>query len=138
VREQPGILLAALRLQVEGMNTDAINIAIAKHALYVDLAAYRLSEPWRTPVFPARSTARAIVHNPDQTANQATSAPRVAAIAGTSVSWAGQQWHISNVTPTDITLTCERSDPFSLAMPEIAAYLHKASIERQSARVLSL
>src|SRR6266481_3169458 len=78
VREQPGILLSDLRLQVEGMNTDAVNIAIARHALYVDLATYRLSEPWRTPVFPARSTARAVVHDPSQTAVQATSIPRVA------------------------------------------------------------
>jgi putative transposase len=115
VREQPGILLSDLHLQVEGMNTDAINIAIARHALYVDLATYRLSEPWRTPVFPARSTARAVIHNPSQTAVQATSTPRVAAIAGTSVSWAGQQWQIAHVTSTDITLTCERSDPFPLA-----------------------
>ena len=30
---------------------DLINIAIARHDLYVDLATYRLSEPWRTPVF---------------------------------------------------------------------------------------
>jgi len=115
VREQPGILLSDLHLQVEGINTDAINIAIVRHALYVDLATYRLTEPWRTPVFPARSTARAVVHRPDKPAEQITLAPRVASIAGTSVSWAGQQWHISNVTSTDITLTCERSDPFSLA-----------------------
>jgi putative transposase len=115
VREQPGILLSDLRLQVEGMKTDAINIAIARHALYVDLRTYRLSEPWRTPVFCTRSTARAVVHRPDETIDQTIPAPRVAAIAGTSVSWAGQQWHISHVTPTDITLTCERSDPFSLA-----------------------
>jgi hypothetical protein len=59
VHEQPGILLSDLRLKTEGMNTDAVNIAIARHTLYVDLATYRLSDPWRTPVFPARSTARA-------------------------------------------------------------------------------
>jgi len=128
VREQPGILLADLRLQVEGMNTDAINIAIARHALYVDLATYRLSEPWRTPVFPARSTARAVVHQPGQTAAQATSTPRVAAKAGTSVFWAGQQWQISHVTPTDITLTCERSDPFPLACSAFDALVQEEKI----------
>jgi hypothetical protein len=115
VREQPGIFLADLRLQVEGMNTDAIHIAIVQHALYVDLAIHRLSEPWRTPVFPSRSTARAIIHQPDQHAVQETSAPRVAAITGTSVSWAGQQWQISQITSTNITLTCDGSDPFPLA-----------------------
>ena len=128
VREQPGILLSDLRLQVEGMNTDAVNIAIARHALYVDLATYRLSEPWRTPVFPARSTARAVVYHADQTADQATSAPRVAAIAGTSASWAGQQWHISHVTPTDITLTCEKSDPFPLARSAFDVLIQEGKI----------
>ncbi len=128
VREQPGILLSDLRLQVEGMNTDAVNIAIARHALYVDLATYRLSEPWRTPVFPARSTARAAVHHPDQTPDQATPAPRVAVIAGISVSWAGQQWHISTVTPTDITLTCEKSDPFPLARSAFDALVQEGKI----------
>ena len=51
VREQPGILLSDLLLQAEGMNTDAVNIAIAKHVLYVDLAIHRLSEPWRAMPF---------------------------------------------------------------------------------------
>lgn len=114
VREQPGILLSDLHLQAEGIHTDAINIAIVRHALYVDLATYWLSEPWRTPVFPSRSTARASVHQPDQPVVQATAAPRVAVIAGTQVSWAGQRWDISTVTATDITLANEKSDPFSL------------------------
>ena len=87
VRERPGILLSDLHLQAEGIHTDAINIAIVRHALYVDLATYRLSEPWRTPVFPSRFTARASVHQLGQAAVQATAVPRVAAIAGSLVSW---------------------------------------------------
>ena len=35
----------------EGISADFINIAIAKHDLYVDLTAYRLSEPQRAPVY---------------------------------------------------------------------------------------
>jgi hypothetical protein len=38
---------------------DLINIAIARHDLYVDLATYRLSEPWRTPAFRSKPQARA-------------------------------------------------------------------------------
>ena len=131
VREQPGILLSDLRLKTEGMNTDAVNIAIARHALYVDLAAYRLSEPWRVPVFPDRSTARAIVRDPDQTIDQALPIPRVAAIAGITVSWAGQQWQISHVTPTDMTLTCERADPFPLARSAFDVLVQEGKIVLQ-------
>ncbi len=131
VREQPGILLSDLRLKTEGMHADAINIAIARHALYVDLATYRLSEPWRVPVFPDRSTARAMIRTPDQTRDQAPSIPRVAAITGTSVFWAGQQWQISTVTPTDMTLTCERTDPFPLTRSAFDVLVQEGKIVLQ-------
>ena len=137
VREQPGILLSDLRLKTEGMNTDAVNIAIARHALYVDLATYRLSEPWRVPVFPDRSTARAMIRTPDQTRDQAPPIPRVAAITGTSVFWAGQPWQISTVTPTDITLTCERADPFSLARSALDVLVQEGKIVLQSPETFS-
>ena len=47
VDEHPGIMLAELRdvAMGEGISADLINIAIAKHDLYIDLASYRLSEP---------------------------------------------------------------------------------------------
>jgi transposase InsO family protein len=131
VREEPGILLSDLRRSAEGMNTDVVNIAIVRHALYVDLATYRLSEPWRTPVFPTRPTARAVVHHPDQIVDQAISVPHVTAISGTIVSWAGQQWQISDATPTDMTLICERSDPFSLARSAFDALVQDGKIVLQ-------
>ncbi len=60
VEEHPGILLSDLQALSE-VSADLINIAIARHDLYVDLATYRLSEPWRTPVFRSKSLARAAV-----------------------------------------------------------------------------
>jgi putative transposase len=51
VDEQPGIMLADLREAAEGISADLINIAIARHHLYVDLGRYRLSEPAHAPVF---------------------------------------------------------------------------------------
>ncbi len=51
VGEQPGITLANLREGAEDIPADLINIAIARHDLYVDLGRYRLSEPAHTPVF---------------------------------------------------------------------------------------
>ncbi len=59
VEEHPGILLSTLRVATPEIPADLLNIAIARHDLYVDLATYRLSEPWRTPVFRNRQTARA-------------------------------------------------------------------------------
>ncbi len=53
--------LADLHTAAQDIPVDLINIAIAKHALYVDLATYRLSEPWHTPVFRNRPVARACV-----------------------------------------------------------------------------
>ncbi len=59
VDKHPGLSLADLRIAASVVSSDRINIAIAKHALYVDLATYRLSEPWRAPVFASRHLARA-------------------------------------------------------------------------------
>ncbi len=63
VEEHPGITLADLRAAAHDIPADLINIAIARHALYVDLATYRLSEPWRTPVFRNRHLACAYVQS---------------------------------------------------------------------------
>jgi putative transposase len=62
VDEHPGILLADLRVAAGEIPADLINIAIARHDLYVDLGSYRLLEPWRTPVFRQRDMAPAAVH----------------------------------------------------------------------------
>ena len=58
VNEYPGIWLSDLRAE-SSIPADLVNIAIARHDLYVDLATYRLSEPSRTPVFRNRQAARA-------------------------------------------------------------------------------
>src|SRR6266446_3543222 len=57
VKEHPGILLSDLRAETS-IPADLINIAIARHDLYVDVATYRLCEPWHTPVFLNRRAAR--------------------------------------------------------------------------------
>ncbi len=59
VDEHPGIMLSDLRMAANTISTDLINTAIAKHALYVNLATYRLSEPWHAPVFRNRRLERA-------------------------------------------------------------------------------
>jgi putative transposase len=65
VEEHPGILLSDLQALAE-IPADLINIAIARHDLYVDLATYRLSEPWRTPVLHSKGLSRVSVQVGDQ------------------------------------------------------------------------
>jgi putative transposase len=57
VKEHPGILLSDLRVE-SSIPADLVNIAIARHDLYVDVATYRLCELWHTPVFHNRQAAR--------------------------------------------------------------------------------
>lgn len=67
VDAHPGLSLADLRVAASGVSSDWINIAIAQHALYIDLARHRLTDPWRAPVFRNRQISRAYpqsqVHN---------------------------------------------------------------------------
>jgi putative transposase len=68
VDDHPGLSLKDLREAVQEVGSDRINIAIAQHALYVDLAAHRLTEPWHTPVWRSRqiALAHASKHAPGQ------------------------------------------------------------------------
>ncbi len=65
IEEHPGMLLSDLQAR-SGVSADLINVAIARHDLYIDLATYRLSEPWRTPVFRSKGLSRACVQARDQ------------------------------------------------------------------------
>lgn len=73
VDEHPGIFLSDLRAAAPEVPADLVHIAIAKHALFVDLATYRLSEPWRTPVFRHRQAAQA--HQTAQPSDGAAALP---------------------------------------------------------------
>jgi putative transposase len=128
VREQPGILLSDLRLKTEEMDTDAVNIAIAKHALYVDLTTYRLSEPWRTPVFLECPIAENGAHDPNQLVDEPIAPLPVTVTSGAMVSWGGQQWQIADATPMDMTLVREGSDPFLLARSAFEALMQEGKI----------
>lgn len=74
VEEHPGITLADLEVASE-IPADLINIAIARHDLYVDLATYRLSEPWRTPVFRWKRLAQ-VSKPPSTQSNKDTDPPQ--------------------------------------------------------------
>jgi hypothetical protein len=63
VDEHPGIMLSDLGAITPDIPADFINLAIAKHALYVDLTTYRLSESWHTPVWHSEHQARTSVQS---------------------------------------------------------------------------
>jgi putative transposase len=128
VSECPGIMLADLHERCRDIPADFINIAIARHVLYIDLNHYRLSEPWQTPVFPSRKSARATVHHSNQVGDQTTSPSHITALTGTLVSWAGQQWQVSEASPTAITLASAGSDPFFLARSAFDALIQDEKI----------
>jgi len=65
VKDHPGILLSDLQAETS-IPADLINIAIARHDLYVDVVTYRLCETWRTPVFLNRQAARTAPTNQEQ------------------------------------------------------------------------
>jgi len=114
VDEQPGITLADLRLAAVGVTTDAINVAIAVHALYMDLATYRLSEPGHAPVYRTRDIAKAITHGGSFAADHAVGAHPVEVRAGSHIWWNGQHGQIVNVGQQDITLVYDGGEIVSL------------------------
>jgi putative transposase len=87
IEEHPGMLLSDLQAASE-IPADLINIAIARHDLYVDLATYRLSEPWRTPVFRSQRQARV---RPKPQAKEETVACSNAAESSSSLTPEGQE-----------------------------------------------
>ncbi|HVA92748.1 MAG TPA: hypothetical protein VNL71_23250, partial [Chloroflexota bacterium] len=126
VAAHPGILLADLRVAAD-LPADLIHVAIARHALYVDLARHRLSDPWHTPVFPDRRTARAYEHR----AAAATRSPSVSATVlrpGRLISWDGRTWQIAEVGPTEIRLAGAGSGSFPLARSALEALVRDGTI----------
>ena len=114
VDAHPGITLTDLRAAASPIRSEQINIAIARHALYVDLSAYRLTEPERTPVFRNRQ-ARLSHHPPDpSTDDLGIAAHPVVIEQGSQVLWNGNPWRIA-VGQTELTLVCEEGKPISLS-----------------------
>jgi transposase InsO family protein len=110
----PGIMLADLRLEAQGIPSDIINIAIARHDLYVDMNTYRLCEPGRTPVFCNRKMALTYSHNVERSENIGLEAHPVLIARGSKIIWDGREWCITNDGQTEITLTCDDAEPFTL------------------------
>ncbi len=115
VETSPGITLAELHREAPHLPVDWINIAIAKHLLYVDLLAFRLTERERTPVYRDEPTARAFVYRRHSAQEFDPLAHPVVLVQGEFLSWDGRSWSIANIGETEITLLSEHAIPFSLA-----------------------
>jgi len=111
----PGITLADLHASTPEMPTDLINIAIAKHHLYVDLRSYRLTDRERTPVYRSEQVARAFPQRSHASLDRDMLAHPVVIEQGSHISWDGRAWRIANVGMTEMTLVSEADHPFCLA-----------------------
>jgi putative transposase len=127
VDENPGITLADLRLEASEIPTDEINIAIARHSLYVDLNHHRLSEPWRAQVFRDQPTALTYRHRGEKVLDLAIAAHPVEIVQGQTIDWDGQPWRI-NVGKTEITLVADDCKPFPLKRSDFEALVKSGKI----------
>jgi putative transposase len=127
VDEYPGITLADLRLAASPRSSDCINLAIAKHALYVDLARVRLCEPEQVPVWRSHKIARASQHRGSGADDLGIDAHPVEIVQGSTVTWDGRPWRI-HLGQTEMTLIGEGCDPFSLTRSAFEALVQAGKI----------
>jgi len=127
--ETPGISLSDLCDAADGVSVDQVNIAIAKHLLYVDLLSYRLTDRNRisVPVYRDRRTAYASAYRGRATADL-DDVHVVSMAKGSVVSWDGIEWRITNVDETGVSLVDSRGNPFPLALSAFKALIEEGKI----------
>lgn len=126
VYENPGITLSDLRLEASDISSDLINIAIARHSLYVNLTRDRLSEPRRARVFRNQQAALTTRHQ-GNLQDLGIEAHPVEIVQGQTVLWDGRSWRL-NVGNTEITLIADDCEPFSLKRSTFEALVKKGKI----------
>jgi putative transposase len=127
VDEHKGIALADLRLEASGITSDGINIAIARHSLFVDLNHHRLCEAWRAQVFTDQETALTYRHRGEKALDLGIAAHPVEIVQGQTTDWDGKQWRI-NVGKTEITLVADDCEPFPLKHSDFEALVKSGRI----------
>jgi putative transposase len=137
VETSPGISLSELHREAPHIPVDWINIAIAKHLLYVDLRSFRLTERERTPVYRDESTARAFTSRRTVANALDPLAHPVVLVQGEPISWDGRGWSIANIGETEITLLSEQAIPFSLARTAFETLVKEGKILGGQARLPS-
>jgi putative transposase len=127
VDAHPGITLAGLREAASPIRSEHINIAIARHDLYVDLKTHRLTEPEYTPIFCNRKAA--LTHRlPDRrTDDLGIAAHPVVIEQGSHILWDGRPWRIA-VGQTELTLIPEEGAPIPLLRPAFDTLIKEGKI----------
>jgi len=105
VDENKGITLSDLRLEAYDIPSDMINIAIARHSLYIDLNRHRGEESQHLGI----------------------DAHPVEIVQGCTVLWDEKPWRI-NVGMTEITLVADDCEPFSLKRSAFEALIKSGKI----------
>src|SRR5260370_15761261 len=98
-----GITLDDLRKAAAPIRPEHINIAIAQHALYVDLSTYRLTEPEHPPLFLTRKAALAHRSSNQRADDLGIEAHPVVIEQGSQILWDGKRWMIAE-GQTELTL----------------------------------
>lgn len=137
VDEHPGISLTDLRTMADAVSSDRINIAIAQHALYVDLNVYRLTEPERAPIFRTHRAARAYCHRSKDARFAGIFAHPVLIDQGNTIIWDGKLWLVANAGQTEITLISETGEPVPLPCATFEAWVKEGKIVGSPSEVCS-
>jgi len=127
VDAHPGITLADLRKAASPIRSEHINIAIASHALYVDLKTHRLTEPEHAPLFLNRKAALAH-HSSNQRADDLGIAAHPVVIEqGSQILWDSKPWRIA-VGQTELTLVCAEGKPIPLSRSAFESLVKEGKI----------
>jgi putative transposase len=127
VDAHPGITLADLRKAASPIRSEHINIAIASHALYVDLSTYRLTEPEHAPLFLNWKAALAH-HSSNQRADDLGIEAHPGVIEqGSQILWDGKPWRIA-VGQTELTLVCAEGKPIPLSRAAFESLVKEGKI----------
>src|SRR6266705_1118105 len=124
----PGIKLADLRFEAQGIPSDLINIAIARHDLYVDMNSYRLCEPERMPVFRDQKAALEHGHSRESPENIGLEAHPVVIARGSRILLDNREWCIASDGQTEIILTCDVGDPFLIPRATFETWVNSGKI----------
>ncbi len=119
--------LAALRATASPIGSERINSAIARHALYVDLKAHRLTEPERTPIFCHHKAALTHHRRGKKSDDLGISAHPVILEQGSPIMWDGRPWRIA-VGEREVTLVCDEGHPLPLSRAAFDALVKEGKI----------
>lgn len=127
VDEHEGISLSDLRATAIGISSDKINIAIARHVLFIDLKVHRLTEPEHAIVFRDSKAADAYHHRGKTVDDMGLDAHPVEIKQGSTIMWDGREWNL-HVGTTGITLVGNDVDPFSLSRSALDTLIKQGKI----------